>query len=84
MFTSVIQYTPFRHHLCLVAIDEMHLCAQISLVRSELGFKAMPEEPCLWNNSKIILLFSFADDIVLLTRKESRPEMEALNTKFAI
>ena len=29
-FTSVIQYTPFRQRLCLVAIDEMHLCAQIS------------------------------------------------------
>jgi len=79
MFTSVIQYT-FRHHLCLVAIDEMHLCAQISLVRSELGFKAMPEEPYLWTDSKVILFFY----IVLLTRKENRPEMEALNTKFAI
>ena len=29
-FTSVVQYTPFRQRLCLVAIDEMHLCAQIS------------------------------------------------------
>jgi superfamily II DNA helicase RecQ len=29
-FTSVIQYTPFRQRLCLVATDEMHLCAQIS------------------------------------------------------
>jgi superfamily II DNA helicase RecQ len=26
-FTSVIQYTPFCQRLCLVAIDEMHLCA---------------------------------------------------------
>ncbi|KAN0082110.1 hypothetical protein V8E54_003408 [Elaphomyces granulatus] len=27
---SYIQYTPFRQRLYLVAIDEMHLCAQIS------------------------------------------------------
>jgi len=55
---------------------------EFSRTLSELGLKAIPEEPCLWTDGKVILFF-FVDDIVLLARKEHRPEMEALKTKLS-
>ena len=54
---------------------------EFSKTLSELGLKAVPEEPCLWTDGKVILFF-FVDDIVLLARKENRPEMEALKAKL--